>query len=725
MRASVIARWLGYVLATAPVWYVPWTLFPAVFGKMPLVLPLIAFFGILALSGPRQPRQPRQPLSWAILAFGAAAALAAALGVDPAQSAWGSVARGTGLVVLAAYGVWYWGARRALDAEGWRRFLAVAVAAAVVEAAIVLVQAATGAAAGEEIRASGLFGNPTYVAGYLAIAVFLCASVATGGSRMRKTIAALAAATMALALVLTGARGGLVALVGGAACAVVAYATLAGGRTRRFALGASGVGLAALVALSLIPPDSWAALGAPAAVGRTLYWRNYLGDVPRLIQWGIAWEGFLERPFTGWGPETYQAVFDAKYSPELLRYSFSETVSDKPHNLLLELLVAGGAALGAAFVAVLVTALLALRRAARSGAVRPMEAAAAVGGMAAFVLHGMFLFETFPAAFLFVSILAWLASRASQGLTAPGPRPIAVWATRIALAGFTVLAFVAGPLAVRAQYAALLTLEAKTTHEWTSRARAAFSAPTVYHREIVKQIARDFLNKSAGAPEAFVVDTLPLVRDQVVAAAAAHPRDFTLRFMEGQLWGLSGNLQPTAEEIGKAMDALRSAEALSPRRQAVRFQIAKTQLLAGNAEEAIATLRAVVADDDTLQEPHWFLALALVAAGQRDEGAQEIARALELGRLAAMESVRNVKEMLYSIDVLAAAGRFEAIVPVYQALIRIEPDDADWHARLAATYERLGRPELAAIEAQRAAEIEPSFRDAADAFLRRLEDAAP
>lgn len=725
MRASAIARGLGYVLATAPVWYVPWTLFPAVFGKMPLVLPLIAVVAVLAAV--RSPVQPRQPLSWALLAYGAVAALAAVLGVDPAQGMWGVLLRGTGLFALAAYGAWYWSARRIFDGRGWRIFWTVAVAAAAVEAVLVAVQSGLAATGGEEIRAAGLFGNPTYVAGYLAMAVFLCALVASGGTRLRKGLSLAAAAVIVVALSLTGARSGVVALAGGMVLALAWYAWLVGGRLRRITFALGGVGLLVGVALVLIPPAAWDAVGAPDAVARALYWKNYLADTPRLIQWGIAWDGFLERPLLGWGPEAYQAVFDLKYEPRLLHFSFSETVSDKPHNVLLEILVTGGILLGAAFLAVLGTAVHALRRAARSGAVRPLESAAALGAMAAFIIHGAFLFETFPAAFLFVGVLAWIASRASPGPASSAPHPAALWASRAAVAAYALVAL-AAPFSVRAQYAALVALEATTAQAWTANIRAALETPTVYHREIVKQIARDFLNKSAAAsalPETFIPENLPLVRDQVVAAAAAHPRDFTLQFMEGQLWGLGGGLQPSAEELEKAFAALRRAEALSPRRQAVKYQIAKTHLLAREPLKAVEVLRAAVADDETLQDSHWFLALALVAAEQRAEGADEIQRALDLGRLAAMWDSRNYKEIMYAIDLLAAESRYEAIVPIYVRLILLEPGNAHWHARLAATYEKLGKLELAAIEAQRAAEIEPAFREQADAFLRRLEDAAP
>ena len=36
----------------------------------------------------------------------------------------------------------------------------------------------------------------------------------------------------------------------------------------------------------------------------------------RTIMWGIAWEGFKERPIFGWGPENYLNIFSKYYNPD-------------------------------------------------------------------------------------------------------------------------------------------------------------------------------------------------------------------------------------------------------------------------------------------------------------------------------------------------------------------------------------------------------------------------
>jgi O-antigen ligase len=45
----------------------------------------------------------------------------------------------------------------------------------------------------------------------------------------------------------------------------------------------------------------------------------------RLIAWDIAWQGFLERPFTGWGFDSLHILFNKKYDPRSLDFGYYET----------------------------------------------------------------------------------------------------------------------------------------------------------------------------------------------------------------------------------------------------------------------------------------------------------------------------------------------------------------------------------------------------------------
>ncbi len=64
----------------------------------------------------------------------------------------------------------------------------------------------------------------------------------------------------------------------------------------------------------------------------------------RFANWTIAEKGFLERPFFGWGPETYDILFPKYFNPCLFTDKCGgEFWFDRTHNIILDTLVATGA----------------------------------------------------------------------------------------------------------------------------------------------------------------------------------------------------------------------------------------------------------------------------------------------------------------------------------------------------------------------------------------------
>jgi O-antigen ligase len=59
----------------------------------------------------------------------------------------------------------------------------------------------------------------------------------------------------------------------------------------------------------------------------------------RLWVWYEAWQGFLERPVFGWGPENFTAVYDAHFNPSFFVPGTStETWFDRAHSVFLDYL---------------------------------------------------------------------------------------------------------------------------------------------------------------------------------------------------------------------------------------------------------------------------------------------------------------------------------------------------------------------------------------------------
>ena len=253
-------------------------------------------------------------------------------------------------------------------------------------------------------RLTGTFGNPSYAGGFAAVNAVIAAGLlfsSFGGGRW-VSMAALppsvrparpgvpgvsglwrllasrrlrmngwrlllaAALLLDLAMLwLTGTRGALLGLVAGALFAGAGYALW--GRAPRLRWAALGLllaaaGLAAALSFSLAQAPGAARNDAAPPPDLTLSWEELTAaeqeaelsgmaerflspDVgstfrSRLPALRIGWEGFLERPVHGWGPEHFAVIYDGRVSPEIISekpHSF-----DRAHNRLLGELAAAG-----------------------------------------------------------------------------------------------------------------------------------------------------------------------------------------------------------------------------------------------------------------------------------------------------------------------------------------------------------------------------------------------
>ncbi len=70
---------------------------------------------------------------------------------------------------------------------------------------------------------------------------------------------------------------------------------------------------------------------------------NLHGMIGRLTVWEKSWEGFKEKPFLGWGPESFEIAFLKNFDPEMYLESHGQEVwFDRAHNIVFDKLVGSG-----------------------------------------------------------------------------------------------------------------------------------------------------------------------------------------------------------------------------------------------------------------------------------------------------------------------------------------------------------------------------------------------
>jgi len=689
------------------------------------------FFGtllFLALGGGL--RLPRSPLLIAIAAYIVVRLVAGFFGENAGESFWGDQMRMTGtifwlhvLVLLALIAVFF-------SRETIRRLVAWAAAFGGGVAALAWLTRLANIfpELGVEGRLFGTFGNPIFFANFLVIQVFLALFLVVEARGWRKPLWAAIALLDAVTLFFTESRGALLGLLAGLVIFFFGAVFLGRDRKLRWVATGGAVLFSGVLAMLFVFRASPFLTSVPAVSRLAGFEFSQIltgTGTTRILFWKIAWRGFLARPLLGWGPENFDIVFDRFYNPKLVHFSFYETWADRPHNTILETLATTGLLGVAAYLSIFVVAGYLLVRGMQRKNIGIAHGFAIMGALAAFLAAGAFSFETPGALMLLFLFFAWVTiatavpekQRAMRFTLDPALRVVSVVTLTLSLTLTIVFVGIRPLLASHAAAVSGNALSSGALQRYEDAFRVSLQLPTPYRDEILIILADDFLK--ADARGVVSRETLGRILPQLVAAmersVALRPNRFAIVYRLGQVQGLAAEYIDR-KYVADAERSFAAAAALSQGRQVVPIARAQVFLAVGEAARAEEIIRELLATDAEFAKAHWLLGLVLLERGETKAGREEIHNALKLG-----VSVQTVRERLLAIDVYTEAQEFEPIVFLYQYMIAADPKNPDWHARLAATYASLGKKKEALNEVTRAVELDPSYREDAERFLKIID----
>jgi hypothetical protein len=196
-------------------------------------------------------------------------------------------------------------------------------------------------------RFEGSLGNPAYVDPYLIFSMFFAAYLWISSVR-EKTITKLKAwgygaviAIFFIFFILGQTRGAFIGLALGIFAALLYLVFSSKGKARKW-------GAIVFVVLVLLGVGLYAERNNPSIqkFPEVRLLQISLSDASaqtRLWVWGEAWQGFLERPVLGWGPENFTPVYDKFFNPKFyIPGQNTETWFDRAHSVFFDYLVETG-----------------------------------------------------------------------------------------------------------------------------------------------------------------------------------------------------------------------------------------------------------------------------------------------------------------------------------------------------------------------------------------------
>jgi O-antigen ligase/tetratricopeptide (TPR) repeat protein len=711
-------KWLLYaVVIGVPLFYWKWSLDPYAVPKTALFETLVelifTLWLILAISNKRY--RPRMtPLAWAVAGYLALLTITALTGVDPWRSFFSDLERAFGIVMyyhLAALALVVSSLYREIP---WKKLWYTSFGVALFSVGIALIQLKLpdflleGDSAGG--RPGAMFGNPTFLAGYLLFNIFLAgyyllSATGNGVGEKKAGEKTLLWSTVLAGIVgvfITATRGDILGMFGGISALVVLFAFRPPILSVRLFSKRSFYGL--LIAILVIVAGGvwftrtnavWDRVpGIDRLKNLTLSGSN--SDIaPRLMALDASWKGFVERPFTGWGFENFNVVFNKYYDPKVLEYGYAESDFDKPHDIVMEQLDAGGILLLLAYLAILV-ALVYEAWKLKDRLLGQVMLAVVI----AYFIRSLVIFDTIGPVLMLYLLAGWIdgawqseqrpgghGGGAEKAVSKGGNPPRVVPKGGIvaaALIGAVIVAYTLNGTAMAASSLAWQGHEDLQLANDPSSGLAAFRQDAATWNVYQWDFIRDYSNTVA---QAYFYDESTIPQSEVTNAiglmqqvALDHPNDAYNHYVLTDIFNLAYDIDPK-DYLALAEQQAQLALALSPNRQEIYFYLSKTKSLEGDNAGALALSKTALDLDPNVADSHFYYGMLAFANGDNTTGYNEVETAITMGR-----KWTNYHEPEVAGDFFADSGHLSEAITFYQAALALDPTDYSAEAKLGAAY---------------------------------------
>lgn len=647
-----------------PLIFIKELIFPFVFSKLVVfqILLGITFPAYLILAWMEPVYRPKKhPLLLAILAYFGAMLLSTVFSVDPLRSWWGNQERMNGMFTLLHFLAWFLMTTSLV--RTWKEWEMVLRVQAVI-GGLVALTAIWQRWVNPEVflykagdRAGGILDNPIYQGMYQMFMLFLLALL-TLKTRVRVWwgiyggLALLALAGFAA----TQSRGPLVGLFAGVFVSALCFGLLS--KDRRYRFAAVGTVLAAVLGYGALYLARGTELVQRLRLERFVDFSS--SSSTRFIAWKIAWEGFTQRPITGWGLDTFHLIFNANYNPISLRYSLYETWFDRAHNTVLDVLSMTGIVGIVTFFAIFVTLFWSVYRAYKRGELDLSFTALLLGLPVAYFVQNLFVFDH-PAGFMLSYLLYALVVgattsgflRSADAAVAEGPsRPFPV----VGALGLSLAALL---LVWRGSYqpaqVSKLSIRASQLFPQPSALQdiqAAMKIATPYRDEQVFLLSRSLV--AAGDQLTKIPNWrawLDVAKQAGQEEMARHPRNAYVGYIYARLLGDTA-FAVSAQDLLAEAEYKRAIEA-SPRRQQLFEGLGRLYLRQGRVDEALTQFEIIQKLDTESGYGDWLLGVVKTFDMQREEeGAKLIIAAIEKPYPYQPANIRELVPVFYAYRVL-------------------------------------------------------------------------
>jgi O-antigen ligase len=349
----------------------------------------------------------------------------------------------------------------------------------------------------------------------------------------------------------------------------------------------------------------------------------------RIMAWGIAFEGWQERPVFGWGPNNFYYVFNKFYRPEFLEHGWSETWFDNAHNIIMNTLAVQGGFGLLCYLGMFVTVIVMLWRARVRYGLDRHVVAVGVAFLVEHLTHSVFVFEDPTSYLYFFFFLAYLnssvslAAKKSEVNKTVDSSTLPLGFSGVVAVIILLLIYSTNINPARANMASLLSLQSLyTLNDPIGHYKTGASIPTPHIDDIRTDFSRTVTQVTQGYNENGRGDDakrlIELSREELKKNIQLHPTDIRTHILLADLDQQGAVMNQKIEYMQEAEALLTDALVQSPRRQQVQFSLAMVKLNLQKFDDAIELMKQSIRNDSKISEGWWRLAFMYRQIGKND-----------------------------------------------------------------------------------------------------------